>query len=69
MSTLSILVYIIRISSEPGFSDIKLTSIVNCTFHSPLSLYSSISSLKYFSIRVRYSLSANILSPLLSYIA
>ena len=56
-----------RVSSEPGFNDIKLTSIVNCTFHSPLSLYSSISSFKYFSIRLRYSLSANILSPSLSY--
>ena len=45
--------YIMRVSSEPGFSDIKLTSVVNCTFHSPFSLYSSISSLKYFSIRLK----------------
>ena len=67
ISILSLLVYIIRVSSEPGFNDVKLTSIVNCTFHSPFSLYSSISSLKYFSIRLRYSLRLNILSPLLSY--
>ena len=67
ISTLSFLVYIMRVSLEPGFNDIKLTSIVNCTFHSPFSLYSSFSSLKYFSIRLRYSLNANILSPLLSY--
>ena len=65
--------YIIQVSSEPGFSDIKLTSIVNCTFHSPFSLYSSsfslysFSSIKYSSIRLRYSLRLNILSPLLSY--
>ena len=39
----------------------------NCTSHSPLSLYSSVSSLKYFSGKARYSLRANILSPLLSY--
>ena len=57
----------VRVSLEPGFSDIKLISIVNCTFRSPLSLYSSINSLKYFSIIVKYSLSVNILSPLLSY--
>ena len=55
------------ISLEPGFSDIKSISIVNCTFHAPLSLYSSINYLKYFSIIVKYSLSVNILSPLLSY--
>ena len=67
ISILSLLVYIIRVSSEPGFGDIKLTSIVNCTFYSPFSLYSSISSLEYFSIRLRYSLRLNILSPLLSY--
>ena len=67
ISILSLLVYIIRVSSEPGFSDIKLTSIDNCNFHSPFSLYSSISSLKYFSIRIRYSLRLNILSLLLSY--
>ena len=67
ISILSLLVYVIRVSSEPGFSDIKLTSIVNCTFHSPFSLYSSNSSLKYFSIRLKYSLRLNILSPLLSY--
>ena len=66
-SIFSLLVYIIRVSSEPGFNDIKLTSIVNCTFHSPFCLYSSISSLKYFFIRLRYSLRLNILSPLLSY--
>ena len=59
--------YIIQVSSEPGFSDIKLTSIVNCTFDSPFSLYSSINSLKYFFIRLRYSVRLNILSPLLSY--
>ena len=67
ISILSVLVHIIRVSSEPGFSNIKLTSFVNCTFHSPFSLYSSISSLKYFSIRLRYSLRLNILSLLLSY--
>ena len=67
ISILSLLVYIIRVSSEPGFRDIKLNSIVNCTFHSPFCLYSSISSLKYFSIRLRYYLRLNILSHLLSY--
>ena len=67
ISILSLLLCIIRVSSEPGFKDIKLISAVNCTFHSPLSLYSSINSLKYFSIRARYSSSTSILSPLLSY--
>ena len=67
ISVLSLLVYIIRASSESGFSNIKLTSIVNCTFYSPFSSYSCISSLKYFSIRLRYSLRLNILSLLLSY--
>ena len=67
ISLLSLLVYIMRVSSEPGFNDIKLASIVNCTFHSPFCLYSSYNSLKYFSIRLRYSLRLNILSPLLSY--
>ena len=41
ISILLLLVYIIRVSSEPTFNDIKLTSIVNCTFHSPFSLLSS----------------------------
>ena len=67
ISILSLLVYIIRASSEPGFNEIKLASIVNYTFHSPFCLYFSNSSLKYFSIRLRYSLRLNILSPLLSY--
>ena len=43
---LSLLVSIIRVSSVPGFIDIKLISAINSTFHSPLSLYSSINSLK-----------------------
>ena len=67
ISILSLLVCIISVSSEPGFKYIKLISAVNCTFHSPLSLYSSINPLKYFSIRAKYSSSINILSPLLSY--
>ena len=67
ISILSLLVCIIRVSSEPGFKDIKLISAVNCTFHSPLSLYSSIDSLKYFSIRAKYSSSIIILSLLLLY--
>ena len=67
ISILSLLVCIIRVSSEPGFKDITLISAVNCTFHSPVSVYSFINSLKYFSIKARYSLGVNILSPLLSY--
>ena len=67
ISVLSLLVCIIRVSSEPGFKDIKLISAVNCTFHSLLSLYSSIDSLKYFSIRAKYSSSIIILSLLLLY--
>ena len=67
VSILSLFICIIHISSEPGFKDIELISAVNCTFHSPLSLYSFINSLKYFSIKSRYSLGVNILSPLLSY--
>ena len=46
ISILSLLVYIIRVSSEPGFKDIKSISAVNCTFHPPLSLYSFINPLK-----------------------
>ena len=67
ISILSLLVCIIHVSSEPGFKEIKLISAVNCTFPSPLGLYSFINSLKYFSIKARYSLGVNILSPLLSY--
>ena len=55
ISILSFLVCIMRVSSEPGFKDIKLISAVNCTFHSSLSLCSFINSLKYFSIKARYS--------------
>ena len=64
---ISILSLLVRVSSESGFKDIKLISAINCNFHSPLSLYSSVNFLKYFSIRARYSSSVNILSPLLSY--
>ena len=67
ISILSLFVCIIRVSSAPGFEDIKLISAGNCTFHSHLSLYSFINSLKYFSIRIRYSSSVDILSPLLWY--
>ena len=67
ISILSLLVCIILVSSEPDLKDIKLISASNCNFHLPLSLYSSINFLKYFSIRARYSSSVNILSPLLSY--
>ena len=35
-SSLSLLVYIIRVSSDPGFKEIKLISAVNFIFHSPL---------------------------------
>ena len=37
-SSLSLLVCIICVSSEPGFKEIKLISAVNCNFHSPLFL-------------------------------
>ena len=67
ISILSLLVCITRVSSEPGFKDIKLISAINCNFHSSLSSYSSINFLKYFSIRAKYSSSIYILSPLLSY--
>ena len=67
ISILSLLVCIIHVSSEPGFKDIKLISAVNCTFHSPLSLYYFTNSLNYFSVKARYSLGVNILSLLLSY--
>ena len=38
-SSLSLLVYITRVSSDPGFNDIKLISVLNRTFHSPSFLY------------------------------
>ena len=38
-SSLSLLVYITRVSSDPGFNDIKLISAINCIFHSPSFLY------------------------------
>ena len=54
-SSLSLLVYIARVSSDPGFKEIKLISAMNCIFHSPSFLYWFINSLKYFSIKVKYS--------------
>ena len=35
-SSLSLLVYMTRVSSDPVFKDIKLISALNYTFHSPL---------------------------------
>ena len=33
ISSLKLLVYITRVSSDPGFKDIKLISAINCIFH------------------------------------
>ena len=55
MTSLSLLVYITRVSSDPGFKEIKLISAINCIFHSPSFLYWFINFLKYFSIKARYS--------------
>ena len=47
-SSLSLLVYITCVSSDPGFKDIKLISAINCIFHSPSFLYWFINFLKSF---------------------
>ena len=54
-SSLSLLVYITRVSSDPGFKDIKSISAINCIFHSPTFLYWFINFFKYFPIKARYS--------------
>ena len=66
-SSLSLLVCMTRVSSESGLKDIKLICAVNWIFHSPLLLSLFINSLKYGSIKARYSSTVNILSPLLPY--
>ena len=66
-SSLTLLVCMTRVSSEPGLKEIKLISAVNWIFHSSLFLKSFINYLKYGSIKARYSSTINNLSPLLLY--
>ena len=56
-----------RVSSEPGFSEIKLIWPVSCIFHSPLSFLSFIKAFKYGFIKLRYSSKFNESLPSLLY--
>ena len=66
-SSLTLLACLTRVSSEPGLKEIKFICAVNWIFHSPLLLGSFINSLKYGSIKGRYSSTFNNLSPALLY--
>ena len=66
-SSQTLVVYITRVSSEPGFCETKEISADNCNFHSPLSFLSFIKSFKYGFIKLTYSSKLNELLPSLPY--